>query len=552
MKERPLPANLEAEKLIVGSLLSGHLPYQQAREVIGAEDFSIEVHRRVFAAVADLAQSGEAVNQVAVYRRLEERKQAESCGGLTYLAELQGDSVPINLTSYLRAVKEAALRRRAIQACRAAAEALWSGSERPPDILTRAERNLAELGREMAGPQPAPEFTGTSDRYRLNLPGLGIVLEVDRLRREHHELIGELAARCALPGARAVNGVLSIADFNLSSARARTERAKMLADRARTNDLDWAGILEEFCQRVLEADRAGQPAVDLREVQEPEPDDSIHVEGFRFPRRHPTILFGDGGSCKSYLALYLAGCLAQEGLRVGLADWELCGEDHRLRLRLLFGRDMPSILYTPCHRPLTAETDRLRRIARERALDYLMYDSVAYACDGPPEAAEVAGRYFRAVREIGPGSLHIAHVTKSEENDKRPFGSAFWHNSARSTWYVKAAEVAGDERTLDLGFFNRKSNLGPIAPPLGFTVTFSDGETIFRRSEVGDTPDLALKMTVTQRVTHLLRRGPLKMAEISEQLDIPLNTVSHTVNRHNAKGRIFIMLDGKLVGLRAR
>ena len=67
-------------------------------------------------------------------------------------------------------------------------------------------------------------------RYVFGIPDLQLEFDVDRLRRERHELKGELAVRCGLAGARAVNGnSLSLADFNLSSARARTERAPLRA-----------------------------------------------------------------------------------------------------------------------------------------------------------------------------------------------------------------------------------------------------------------------------------------------------------------------------------
>lgn len=40
----------------------------------------------------------------------------------------------------------------------------------------------------------------TEDRYKLTVPDVGVVIEVNRLRRESHELIGELCVRCRLPG----------------------------------------------------------------------------------------------------------------------------------------------------------------------------------------------------------------------------------------------------------------------------------------------------------------------------------------------------------------
>lgn len=389
------------------------------------------------------------------------------------------------------------------------------------------------------------------DRYRLELPSLGIAFEIDRLRRDHHELMGELSVRCDLPGARTVDGTLSIADFNLSSARARTERAKLLAERANTRDLDWSALLEEFCQRVLHADRNGQPAVDLRTLPRPEANDNVSVEGFSFPRRHPTIIFGDGGDAKSYTGLYLAGRMAQAGMRVALFDWELAGEDHRDRLERLFAEHMPLITYARCERPLVHEADRLRRIVRDNNIEFAVFDSIAFACDGPPEAAEVAGRYFRAVRAIGIGSLHIAHVSKAEGADQKPFGSAFWHNGARSTWFAKKAKESteGSTEILDVGFYNRKANLARLQAPLAFTIKFTGEHTIFHPSEAADNPDLAGQLTVRQRMAYLLKRGAMTPQAIAEEIQAEVETVTRTARRHK---NLFTVLDGGRLALLER
>lgn len=386
-----------------------------------------------------------------------------------------------------------------------------------------------------------------SERYELELPDIGITFIADRLRRERQELIGELSVGCSLPGARTVNGFLNTSDFNFSSARAMQDRAKLLKERANTNgNVDWIGLLEELRQHVFAAEREGDPSVDLRTLQRPAADD-IHIHGITLPRRHPSILFGDGGSAKSYTGLWLAGELARRGVRVGLWDWELCGEDHRDRLERIFGNDMPLIEYVRCERPLTAEVDRLRKVVRDKKIDYAFFDSIAFACDGRPEDAEIAGRYFRAVRSIGCGSLHIAHVNKSEESDKKPFGSSFWHNGARSTWNVQAAEQVGDG-TLRLGFFNRKSNLGPLRQPVSFILSFTETATTFDRADVGDTPEFATKLTIRQRLDTLLRRGSMPVHEVSTELEVDANSIYKTVKRNS---KHFILLEGGRVGLRA-
>src|SRR5262245_13447483 len=75
--------------------------------------------------------------------------------------------------------------------------------------------------------------------YRLECPGLLVAFEVDRLHWQRGELAGELMVSCELAGTDAVNGVLSLATFNLSSARARSDRATQLERQSRARDIPW-------------------------------------------------------------------------------------------------------------------------------------------------------------------------------------------------------------------------------------------------------------------------------------------------------------------------
>ena len=287
----------------------------------------------------------------------------------------------------------------------------------------------------------------------------------------------------------------------------------------------------------------------MRELERPTADDAINVDGLVLPRRHPTIEFGDGGAAKSYHGLYTAGRLVQQGLSVAFFDWELAGEDHRDRLERLFGKAMPRISYARCERPLVYEADRLRRIVRDEGIDYALYDSIAFACDGPPEAAEVAGRYFRAVRQIGVGSLHIAHVSKADGADQKPFGSVFWHNGARCTYFVKLADALLDGQTISVGFFNRKANLGRLLPPIGFKIEFTSDRTYFTRENPADTPDLADKMTIRERMVYLLKGGSVTVDDLAKEIDSKPDTIRKTVKRHN---RTFVLLEGGKVALSQR
>jgi hypothetical protein len=190
--------------------------------------------------------------------------------------------------------------------------------------------------------------------------------------------------------------------------------------------------------------------------------------------------------------------------------------------------------------------DRLRRIVRDERVEFAIFDSIAFACDGPPESAEVAARYFRAVRQIGVGALHIAHVNKGDNSDQKPFGSAFWHNGARSTWYAKRVDDSPDESLVRLDLFNRKSNLGRLKAPVAFVVTFSEERTTFRRADVAESPELAAQLPIRHRMALLLKGGAMTAEQIADQINADPKTIRRTARRYK---KLFVLLGGSRLGL---
>lgn len=385
-----------------------------------------------------------------------------------------------------------------------------------------------------------------SDGWTLEIPAYGITLCCERLRRERHELVGELSVKCLLPGARTVGDhLLSTADFNFSSLRARQDRAKHLAERARTDgNVDWYGHLEEFCQGVFERERRGSPAVDIWDIPEPVDGmaDDFSIDGLAFPRRLPSIIFGDGGSMKSYLALYICGRLALQGVKVAYFDWELEPDQHKKRFKHLFGRQCPrpTLKYRRCEYPLTSEIDSICRTIRDFGIQYAICDSISFAVDGRAEDHDTVLRYSRCCRQMAVGSLHVAHVNRSEEGDKKPFGSTFWHNAARCTWFAKS-ETSGPG-VVSLGMHHRKANCGPLWPAVAFKVSFGSDTTQFTRVSIADAPDVAGNMPIWQRMRAILERsGSMTCFDLAEEMEAKVDTVRKEAKR---KDRMFHVISG--------
>lgn len=372
--------------------------------------------------------------------------------------------------------------------------------------------------------------------YELRVEALGIALRFTHVRRERHELIGELLVECDLHGARTIAGVLSAADFNASSLRARQDRARHLEARSNAKDIDWFGLIDELCQRALAEESQGEPAVVLRDVDDPPVEDLHDILGIRLARRHPSIVFSPGGSLKSLFGLKAAGDLEQQGLRTAFVDWELDAVTHRRRLRGLYGEAMPAVRYVRCERPLVHEVARLKGIVRREGVEYAVLDSAGFGASGAPESAEVALEFFRAVRELGVGTLVLAHVTKGRQDqpsdERMPFGSAFWHNSARVTWNLKKASASPDGRAVTLAAFCRKNNIGPEYPAIGIKVQFGDRIT-FARTDVASIEEVAESLPLWQRIRTLVRTSPMTVAAIADELNHPkVESIDRIVRKH--------------------
>lgn len=392
----------------------------------------------------------------------------------------------------------------------------------------------------MHGPAPKlePIFRQIGEsHYALEISN-GIVLSVDRLRRERQELIGELSVKCALNGAKHIDGYISVADFNLSSAQARTTRAKLLLQ-ASEAELPWVFWIEELCQRVIRAEREGSPDVDLREIPRPGADRMLTFEGIRLPVRHPTIIFGDGGTAKSYFGLYWAGQMVERGMQVLYCDWEWTGDEHAERLERLFGPNFPRVRHLEAHRSIRDERDRIAKVIRMRHIDYLVFDSVAVACGGDPSGSEACMSYWQSLRQFGLGSLHIAHVTKGQNgqraDDQKPFGSAFWHNMARMTYNVRG-EPQGDNVIL-VGFYNRKSQWGGQTDA-AFRIEFAPNVTRIKPTELRAESDLVDGLPLGERIVMAVVERSLTRKELALQLGVDYGVLQRAVYREIKRGNL--------------
>jgi replicative DNA helicase len=147
VSEKGLPANIDAEKFILGSLLLDDSRFIEIAGILLEEDFALEKHRRIFKRMSELHDRGERIDRVTVANELLRRNELESIDGLSYLVSLD-DGLPhiANLDSYVRIIRDKATLRRIAMASQHLLNRAMLAEEDPNTILAGAEETLLRLG----------------------------------------------------------------------------------------------------------------------------------------------------------------------------------------------------------------------------------------------------------------------------------------------------------------------------------------------------------------------------------------------------------------------
>lgn len=157
-----LPANLLAERSVLGAiLLEGHL-YFHAAELLSPDDFHLEAHRKIFRAIRELAQTSTPVDFITLGEALERSHDLESVGGHAYLTTLT-DGLPrgVNLEHYARIVKDRAVERQCLAAANEVSQSVLAGAP-GAEVLELAQRLFFAIasGRVQDRPSSVGELTG--------------------------------------------------------------------------------------------------------------------------------------------------------------------------------------------------------------------------------------------------------------------------------------------------------------------------------------------------------------------------------------------------------
>lgn len=127
--EQPLPQNIQAEQAVLGAVLLDSSSFTKIEDTRPVDFFS-RAHRRIFAAMKELAEDDIPIDLITLTERLQIKGWLDLIGSVSYLAEL-ANSVPTaaNIDYYAEIVKEKSQQRQLIAAAEELADSAYDSKD---------------------------------------------------------------------------------------------------------------------------------------------------------------------------------------------------------------------------------------------------------------------------------------------------------------------------------------------------------------------------------------------------------------------------------------
>src|SRR5574337_234868 len=143
------PQNIEAEQMVLGAILIENDAINKVVELLSPDDFYKDAHRRIFTAMIDMFESGEAIDLVTLPDALRGKTGLEAVGGASYLAFLVS-LVPTaaNIKNHARIVKDKAIRRKLIHSATDIISQSYDDSktiQNTDELLDKSEKAIFEI-----------------------------------------------------------------------------------------------------------------------------------------------------------------------------------------------------------------------------------------------------------------------------------------------------------------------------------------------------------------------------------------------------------------------
>ena len=178
---RSLPQSIEAEQCVLGSMITDKNAIAEAIEKLEEEDFYRDGHKVLFKTISEMFKDDMPVDLVTLLERLKATEKLEKAGGITYVSEL-GSSLltTINLSAYIKIVKEKSILRKLIKASTSIIEDSYNKQGEVENVLEGAEKRIFDIA----------EKRTTSDFEPLNVVLESGFVEIERIFNNKGEITG--------------------------------------------------------------------------------------------------------------------------------------------------------------------------------------------------------------------------------------------------------------------------------------------------------------------------------------------------------------------------
>ncbi len=160
------PHSIEAEQSLIGGLLLDNTAWDRIADMVVEGDFYRDDHRRIFAHIRKLVETGRPADVVTIYESIDKSNETDQTGGLAYLGEI-ANSTPsaANIRRYAEIVHERAVLRRLVTVGDdIAASALNPAGRDVKILLDQAEQKVFEIAESGAkstqGFEAIPDLLG--------------------------------------------------------------------------------------------------------------------------------------------------------------------------------------------------------------------------------------------------------------------------------------------------------------------------------------------------------------------------------------------------------
>jgi replicative DNA helicase len=142
--------HVDAEKTLLGCILLDPMCLYRVLPLVEAQDFSLDSHRRIYHAIAELAEAGKPVDDMTVNDALTVKGQLDVIGGEGYLATLSDNITSelartTNVEHYAELVLDKSRRRRARALGQCLVNATDDLSVSTNDCIERVQESLLEI-----------------------------------------------------------------------------------------------------------------------------------------------------------------------------------------------------------------------------------------------------------------------------------------------------------------------------------------------------------------------------------------------------------------------